>query len=126
MIEKQRLIDAAALIEQIKGITEEWTTDEVIDLLTFAPVIEARPMVHGHWIMQRAAEHPEPRYPTWMEWQKANFPDAQVALFPCNFARCHKNFSGCFECDFYRESAIPADIAQKLGIKPITEERVDK
>ena len=50
MIEKHRLIDAAALIEQVKGITEEWTTDEVIDLLTFVPVIEARPMVHGHWI----------------------------------------------------------------------------
>ena len=50
MIEKQRLIDAAALIGQVKEITEEWTTDEVIDLLTFAPVIDARPMVHGHWI----------------------------------------------------------------------------
>lgn len=53
MIEKQRLIDAADLIGQVKGITEEWTTDEVIDLLTFAPVIEARPIVHGHWIWFR-------------------------------------------------------------------------
>ena len=121
MIEKQRLIDAAALIEQVKGITEEWTTDEVIDLLTFAPVIDARPMVHGHWIMQRAAEHPERRYPTWSEWQKANFPDAYMPLYPCNFARCPQNYSECLDCALYRDGAIPADIARKLGIQPITE-----
>ena len=61
MIEKQRLIDAAALIEQVKGIPEGWTTDEVIDLLTFAPVIEARPMVRckdcafysDHWCYEK-------------------------------------------------------------------------
>lgn len=70
-------------------------------------------------IMDWAAEHPEPRYPTWNEWQKANFPDAQEELYPCNFARCPKNPSECFVCDLYRESAIPADIAQKLGIEPI-------
>lgn len=85
MIEKQHLIDAAALIEQVKGITEEWTTDEVIDLLTFAPVIEARP------------------------------------LYPCNFARCPQIYSECSDCALYRDGAIPADIARKLGIQPITE-----
>ena len=72
-------------------------------------------------IMGWAAEHPEPRYPTWSEWQKANFPDAYMPLYPCNFARCPQNYSECIDCALYRDSAIPADIARKLGIQPITE-----
>lgn len=36
-------------------------------------------------VMRWAAEHPEPQYPTWEEWQKTNFPDAESAIFPCSF-----------------------------------------
>ena len=36
-------------------------------------------------VMHWAAGHPEPQYPTWEEWQKTNFPDAESAIFPCSF-----------------------------------------
>lgn len=41
-------------------------------------------------VMDWAAKHPEPRYPTWREWLRLEM-----------------------------DEAIPADIAEKLGIKPI-------
>ena len=68
-----------------------------------------------------AAEHPVLRYPTWREWQERMFPDAGNDMNPCSFlsyteCRC-KGWSTCYEC---RERPIPADIAEKLGIKPIT------
>ena len=43
-------------------------------------------------VMDWAEEHPEPRYPTWREWLRLEM-----------------------------EERIPADIAEKLGIKPIGE-----
>ena len=71
-------------------------------------------------LMDWAAEHPEPRYPTWNEWQHSMFPGAGDDMSPCSFlsyteCRC-KGWSTCDEC---REQPIPADIAAKLGIKPI-------
>lgn len=73
-------------------------------------------------IMGWASAHPEPRYPTWAEWQYNNFPNSRDDI-------CIRFFSNaeCFDlCDECRAQPIPADIAKKLGIKPITEERVDK
>lgn len=72
-------------------------------------------------VMAWAAEHPAQRYPTWREWQERMFPDAGNDMNPCSFlsyteCRC-KGWSTCYEC---RERPIPADIAEKLGIKPIT------
>ena len=67
-----------------------------------------------------AKEHPEPRYPTWAEWQHSMFPDASVKMMPCSFTSNDKlGCRGliCLEC---RKQPIPADIAEKLGIKPIT------
>ena len=68
-----------------------------------------------------AAEHPAPRYPTWREWQHSMFPGAGVNMYPCSFlshteCKC-KVWSTCDEC---REQPIPADIVEKLEIKPIT------
>ena len=73
------------------------------------------------WLRAWAAEHPVPRYPTWNEWQHSMFPDAGDNMNPCSFlshteCKC-KWWSSCDEC---REQPIPADIAAKLGIKPIT------
>lgn len=68
-----------------------------------------------------AKEHPAPRYPTWREWQKNVFPDAGDDMYPCNFlsyAECGCKWPSCIEC---RERPIPADIAAKLGIRPINE-----
>lgn len=72
-------------------------------------------------VMAWAAEHPEPRYPTWNEWQHSMFPDANGKMIPCSFASMEKlGCAGllCMEC---REQPIPADIAAKLGIRPIEE-----
>ncbi len=70
-------------------------------------------------IMQWAKEHPEPVYPTWSEWQNSMFQDADGDMSPCEFGsgdrfNCAKKT--CAEC---REQQIPADIAEKLGIKPV-------
>ena len=73
-------------------------------------------------IMDWAADHPEPRYPTWKEWQEATFPEARNQLCINHFAAAAE-CKGCTAC---RSKPIPADIAKKLGIQPITEERVDK
>ena len=72
-------------------------------------------------IMAWAAEHPAPRYPTWREWQHSMFPDAEGNMSPCEFGNrdrfnCEKK--KCNEC---RGQQIPADIAAKLGIRPIEE-----
>lgn len=75
-------------------------------------------------VMAWAAEHPVPRYPTWDEWQHSMFPDASVKMMPCSFTSKDKlGCRGliCLEC---RKQPIPADIAEKLGIKPITTEKV--
>lgn len=71
-------------------------------------------------VMDWAAKHPEPRYPTWKEWQNANFPTASYPLGPCGFVSAKQ--AGCelkHECVECLNSPIPADIAQKLGIKLI-------
>lgn len=71
-------------------------------------------------IMDWAAKHPELRYPTWEEWQNANFPGSSAIIMPCAFiaekrAYCDRKCSACIS------QPIPADIAAKLKIKPIGE-----
>lgn len=72
-------------------------------------------------ILEWAAEHPEPRYPTWLEWWIEKFPDAEERVAMCNFTQCPRpgDPDHCNECI---NSPIPADIAKKLGIEPVTEE----
>lgn len=70
-------------------------------------------------IMDWAAENPEPRYPTWKEWQKVNFPNASHDIFPCSFGAGAEFDCDEYECCECRGRPIPADIAEKLGIKPI-------
>lgn len=69
-------------------------------------------------VMQWAAEHPEPVYPTWEEWQNSMFPDAERDICPREFGRIDRfncDDKTCAECLWEQ---IPADIAEKLGIKP--------
>jgi hypothetical protein len=70
-------------------------------------------------VMDWAAEHPEPRLPTWKEWQDATFPDALCDVCPRVFGVAPMD--GCMNvsCDDCMSAHIPADIAEKLGIKPI-------
>lgn len=80
-------------------------------------------------IMAWAAEHPEPKYPSWNEAWKQLFPKAYLnnsTLFDTVNAPCLQHFlpmpdckcpdGGCAEC---LDRPIPADIAEKLGIKPL-------
>ena len=69
-------------------------------------------------VMQWAEEHPEPVYPTWSEWQNRMFPDAGRYMGPCVFGS-YDRFN-CAEkiCNECMRQQIPADIAEKLGIKP--------
>ena len=70
-------------------------------------------------VMQWAAKHPEPVYPTWDEWQDSVFPDAEIDITPCTFGSRYR--LNCFlekTCSTCKEQQIPADIAEKLGIKP--------
>ena len=74
-------------------------------------------------IMAWAAEHPEPVYPSWEEGWKQLFPEADIrhTLCPEVFGDkyrcdwCHD----VNDCDVCLERPMPAEVAEKLGIKPI-------
>lgn len=76
-------------------------------------------------VMNWAAKNPEPRYLTWEEWQKKNFPTAHDVMHPCAFMKREEAEKvrgiecGRTSCNVCARSPIPADIAEKLGIKPI-------
>lgn len=59
-------------------------------------------------IMSWAAEHPEPVYPTWLEYLMNAFPD------------CGKAYMGGNDLlwKWMWETPIPADKAERLGIEP--------
>ena len=74
---------------------------------------------HEAAIMKWSAEHPELRYPTWREWSNEQLPDAYESIRPCAFIS--KECANCAAqktCSDCRNQPIPADIAEKLGIKP--------
>ena len=68
-------------------------------------------------VMEWVEENPEPRYPTWIEWQKKNFPKATVTICAATFG---DEFKMCDEsdCDACLNRPIPAHIAELLNIKP--------
>jgi len=80
-------------------------------------------------ILKWAAANPEPRYPTWREWHHTTFPDVRdcerMALFPCAFDQRLIVEVGCppNHCDACRNKRIAADIAKKLGVEPIREDK---
>jgi hypothetical protein len=74
-------------------------------------------------VMDWAAENPEPRYPSWNEAWRQLFPDAIKGSCPCKQHFIGREYvgkscygEGCREC---LEQPMTADIAEKLGIKPI-------
>ena len=78
--------------------------------------------------LQWAAEHPEVRYPTWREWHSMNFPDVEGYITPCGFMPRQRVEAlmgkGCGDLNCHQcvKLPIPADIAKKLGVKPVTKE----
>ena len=79
-----------------------------------------------HIVMNWAAANPEPRYPTWVEWWNENFSSkGRRMLTPCSFVPpaelgCSIGMDGCMNAPYKCwHTPIPADIAEKLNIKPI-------
>jgi len=73
-------------------------------------------------VMDWAAQNPEPRYPTWQEWWQTTFPelvDRHISVNPCAFGVRSKGCNTTGSCHICRTQHIPADIAEKLGVKPI-------
>lgn len=70
----------------------------------------------GEKVLTWAAEHPEPVYPTWIDWLMSE------GVIPTNDIAANSTDSGVRAGMFYVTSKafgpIPADIAQKLGIEP--------
>lgn len=75
-------------------------------------------------IMKWAAEHPEPKYPSWIEAWKQAFPDVDTENPPCpRYFMCKEKsericdlHDNCFDC---KNSPIPADVAKALNVKAI-------
>ena len=72
-----------------------------------------------------AEEHPAPKYPTWREWYTTTFPNVKrFFICPGHFGDGDINACGNYHCGECVNRPIPADIAAKLGIKPITMAKV--
>jgi hypothetical protein len=71
-------------------------------------------------VMDWAAEHPEPVYPTWIEWLKSMgvVPYMTGLVVTRDAANGHFH-EGHVNITANALEAIPADIAEKLGIDPI-------
>ena len=64
-------------------------------------------------IMAWAAEHPEPVYPTWVEWLLEQDVASKRPGFRFEEDGMYENYLTA-----YAFKPIPADIAQKLGLEP--------
>lgn len=81
-------------------------------------------------VMDWASENPEPVYPSWNEAWKQLFPDSWVVKNGTPKAPCLKYFLPNYECHNWKypkncsdclKQSTPADVAKKLGIKPINQ-----
>lgn len=71
-------------------------------------------------VMDWAEKNPELRYPSWHEAWKQLFPGGQGSPCPASFdMKYEPEWCGRDGCDKCRNRPIPADIAEKLGIKPV-------
>ena len=69
-----------------------------------------------------AEEHPAPMYPSWNEWQHKTFGDKSLPslIKPCTFVKCNM-YNSARDCKQWASCVnrpIPAEIAEKLGIRP--------
>lgn len=86
-------------------------------------------------VTQWAAEHPEPVYPKWKDGWKQLFPEADIERVFCpeifgdkyNCDWCQgRSYDDNYSCDMCLERPMPAEIAEKLGIKQIAPENPPK
>lgn len=71
-------------------------------------------------VLAWAAEHPEPVYPSWYEYQQQTFPGHSRWICPMAFgvACSCKSVTSVQACTKCRNNPIPAEIAEKLGLRP--------
>ena len=69
-------------------------------------------------VMQWAAEHPEPVYPSWEEGWKQLFPNGIDVPCPSEYDAKYGIDCFKFSCKSCKKRPIPAEIAGKLGIRP--------
>lgn len=89
--------------------------DNVEDIAKYAELIERR-------VMEWAKKNPEPIYPNWNVVWRMLFPDSHNAPCPGFFLNFEMVKQFCVlprKCEICRSQPIPADIAEKLGVKPI-------
>ncbi len=93
------------------------------DLDCIATLCEGEAEFAERSIMKWAANNPEPRHLSWNEAWKQLFPDSGNRVSPCPqyFLGNSRVAELCskMECNECRDTPIPADIAEKLGIKPM-------
>ena len=73
-------------------------------------------------VLDWAAEHPEPVYPSWKEAWKSLFPDSYVTPCPKRwFGEDYYPIFVCAEhdCDYCKALPMHPNVAKKLGIGPI-------
>lgn len=67
-------------------------------------------------VLAWAAAHPEAVYPSWAEYQDEMFPDHTRKICPMMFGvECLSCNAVCEDC---RNKPMPAEIAEKLGVRP--------
>ena len=77
-----------------------------------------KPAMFELMVMEWAAEHPEPVYPTWKEWMESTFPDGCIDDIPC--PQCFDmNYPCCTKCTQCENQQIPEYLAVKLGVQQI-------
>ena len=86
--------------------------------------IEDYPAEAETFIVEWAAAHPEPRYPSWADGWKQLFPEATLTDIPYSAAPCPRHFiqrslDKCDSCKDCLNEPMPAEVARKLGIKPL-------
>ena len=74
-------------------------------------------------IMDWARKHPEPVYPSWIDaWQQL-FPGMDGVPCPELYFNDTCREGTGIDCATCKRSPMPAEVAEKLGIKPIVKER---
>ena len=71
-------------------------------------------------VLEWERTHPAPVYPSWYEYQQQTFPGHTRWICPMAFGvQCQcKSVTSVQACTKCRNSPIPAEIAEKLGIMP--------
>lgn len=74
-------------------------------------------------VTEWAAEHPEPVYPSWEEGWKQLFPNGIDTPCPSEYDAKYGHDCSKLSCLNCKRRPIPAEVAEKLGIKPIAPEK---